>query len=73
MQTYTMKNLYERWQRLRTEIEDAEQQFGREPGSVKLLAVSKTRDAADILALAQLGLRTSARITSRRRRLKSRN
>ena len=50
-----MQNLYERWQRLRTEIEDAEQQFGREPGSVKLLAVSKTRDAADVLALAQLG------------------
>ena len=51
-----MKNLLERLQRLRMEIEQAEQQFGRDPGSVKLLAVSKTRDVADILALAQLGV-----------------
>ncbi len=50
-----MKNLLERLQRLRMEIEQAERQFGREPGSVKLLAVSKTREAADILALAQHG------------------
>ncbi len=34
----------------------AERQFGREPGSVKLLAVSKTRAADDVLALAQLGV-----------------
>ncbi len=51
-----MKNLLERLQRLRMEIEQAERQFGRDPGSVKLLAVSKTRDVADILALAQLGV-----------------
>ena len=35
---------------------EAERQFGREPGSVKLLAVSKTRKPADILALAQHGI-----------------
>ena len=51
-----MKNLLERLQRLRMEIEQAERQFGRDPGSVKLLAVSKTRDVADILALVQLGV-----------------
>ena len=51
-----MKNLLERLQRLRMEIKQAERQFGRDPGSVKLLAVSKTRDVADILALAQLGV-----------------
>ena len=50
-----MKNLLERLQRLRMEIEQAERQFGRDPGSVKLLAVSKTRESADILALAQHG------------------
>ena len=55
MNTVMMKNLLERWHLLRTEIEEAERQFGRIPGSVKLLAVSKTRDVADILALAQLG------------------
>ena len=41
---------------MRREIAEAERQFGREPGSVKLLAVSKTRNADDILALAQLGV-----------------
>ena len=51
-----MKNLLERLQRLRMEIEQAERQFGRQPGSVKLLAVSKSREIADILALAQLGV-----------------
>ena len=55
MQTDAMKNLHEQWWQLRTEIEEAERQFGRKPGSVKLLAVSKTRDVADILVLAQLG------------------
>lgn len=49
-------NLHERLQRVHKEIKAAEQQFGRRPGSVRLLAVSKTRDAADILALAQLGV-----------------
>ena len=51
-----MNNLHERLQQVRLEIAEAEQQFGREPGSVKLLAVSKTRAAGDVLALAQLGV-----------------
>ncbi len=51
-----MNGLRERLQRVRLQIEEAERRFGREPGSVKLLAVSKTRDAADVLALAQLGV-----------------
>ncbi len=49
-------NLYERLLQVRAEIKEAEQRFGRPPGSVRLLAVSKTRTAADILALAQLGV-----------------
>ena len=49
-------NLHERLQRVQEEIKEAEQRFGRQPGSVRLLAVSKTRTAADILALAQLGV-----------------
>lgn len=51
-----MNNLYERLQQVRLEIAEAERQFGRDPGTVKLLAVSKTRAVDDILALAQLGL-----------------
>ena len=49
-------NLHERLQCVQKEIKEAEQRFGRQPGSVRLLAVSKTRTAADILALAQLGV-----------------
>ena len=51
-----MSTLQQRLQRVRLEITEAEQRFGRQPGSVRLLAVSKTRVAADILALAQLGV-----------------
>lgn len=51
-----MNNLNERLQQVRREVAAAERQFGREPGSVKLLAVSKTRNAGDVLALAQLGV-----------------
>ena len=51
-----MKNLHERLQQVRREVAEAERQFGREPGSIKLLAVSKTRNAGDVLALAQLGV-----------------
>ena len=51
-----MNSLQERLQLVRQEIAEAERQFGREPGSVKLLAVSKTRAAGDVLALAQLGV-----------------
>ena len=43
-------------QQVRREVAEAERQFGREPGSIKLLAVSKTRNAGDVLALAQLGV-----------------
>ena len=49
-------NLHERLQCVQKEIKETEQRFGRQPGSVRLLAVSKTRTAADILALAQLGV-----------------
>ena len=51
-----MSNLNERLQQVRLEIAAAERRFGREPGSVKLLAVSKTRAAGGVLALAQLGV-----------------
>ena len=43
-------------QQVRREVAEAERQFGREPGRIKLLAVSKTRNAGDVLALAQLGV-----------------
>jgi len=51
-----MSELHDRLQQVRREVAEAERQFGREPGSIKLLAVSKTRNAGDILALAQLGV-----------------
>ena len=51
-----MNSLHERLQQVRKEIEETERRFGRVPGSVKLVAVSKTRAAADIAALAQLGV-----------------
>ena len=51
-----MSELHDRLQQVRREVAEAERQFGREPGSVKLLAVSKTRNAGDVLALAQLGI-----------------
>ena len=51
-----MKNLPGCLRQVRLEIAEAERQFGREPGSVKLLAVSKTQAAGDVLSLAQLGV-----------------
>ena len=51
-----MSELHERLQQLRREIGRAERDFGREVGSVKLLAVSKTRVVAEVLALARLGV-----------------
>ncbi len=51
-----MNDLPERLQRVRREIAKAEREFGREAGSVKLLAVSKTRGADAVRALAQLGV-----------------
>ena len=50
-----MNSLHKRLQQVRLEIAEVQRQFGREPGSVKLLAVSKARSVDDILALAQLG------------------
>ena len=52
-----MNELSKRLQQLRVEIAAAERQFGRPSGSVKLLAVSKTRNAAEVIALAQAGIR----------------
>jgi len=43
---------------VRQRISAAEQRFGRAPGSVALLAVSKTRDAGEIRACAALGQRS---------------
>ena len=51
-----MNALHERLHRVRQQIAEAERQFGREPGSVKLLAVSKTRGADEVLTLARLGV-----------------
>jgi pyridoxal phosphate enzyme (YggS family) len=45
-------------------IRAAEQRFQRPPGSVRLLAVSKTQPAAAIAALAAAGQRVSAKTTS---------
>ncbi|MGD8908757.1 MAG: YggS family pyridoxal phosphate-dependent enzyme [Chromatiales bacterium] len=47
--------LKERYEQLASRIRQAESATGRPPGSVRLLAVSKTRDAAEIRALAGLG------------------
>ena len=44
-----MKNIAESLDSLRSRIRRAEQKFGRSPGSVRLIAVSKTRPTADIL------------------------
>jgi len=52
-----MKNIAQALIQLRESIHAAEQRFGRRPGSVSLLAVSKTRPAADLLAAAQAGQR----------------
>lgn len=44
-----MKNIAESLDLLRSSIRQAEQKYGRSPGSVRLIAVSKTRPATDIL------------------------
>ena len=44
-----------RLQQVRQRIHDAETKFGRKPGTTRLLAVSKTRSADEIRAVAQLG------------------
>ena len=51
-----MNELSDRLQRVRRGIAEAEREFGRGVGSVKLLAVSKTRGVGEVLALARLGV-----------------
>jgi pyridoxal phosphate enzyme (YggS family) len=46
-----------RFAAVRDRIGSAERQFGRDPGAVSLLAVSKTRSADEVRALAGLGQR----------------
>jgi PLP dependent protein len=50
-------SLKQRYERVLVRIGDAESAAGRTPGSTRLLAVSKTRNADEIRALAQLGQR----------------
>ncbi len=50
-----MKNIAESLESVQTRIRLAEQKYGREPGSVKLLAVSKTRPSDDIRAARNCG------------------
>lgn len=52
-----MKNIEQRLAEIHQNIDDAEQKSGRAPGSVRLLAVSKTRKTEEILAAARLGQR----------------
>ncbi len=52
-----MKNLPAQLQQIREQIAQAERRYGREAGCVKLLAVSKTRDHAEILSLLGQGQR----------------
>ena len=49
--------LKQRYERVLSRIGEAESAAGRPPGSTRLLAVSKTRSADEIRALAQLGQR----------------
>jgi pyridoxal phosphate enzyme (YggS family) len=48
-------SLAARWRAVRARLRAAEQQFGREPGSVKLLAVTKAQPVDRIRQLAALG------------------
>lgn len=50
-----METLIQRLQHVRERIADAEKQFSRTPGSVHLLAVSKTRPADEIRTLVNAG------------------
>ncbi len=50
-----MNSIAKRLAQIRTRITQAEQDYQRPPGSVKLLAVSKTRPLADLQALRALG------------------
>ncbi|HEC11735.1 MAG TPA: YggS family pyridoxal phosphate-dependent enzyme [Acidiferrobacteraceae bacterium] len=53
--SYKPTSLADRLSILNQRIHDAEQRFGRVTGSVRLLAVGKTREAADLRVLASLG------------------
>lgn len=46
-----------RWQRVRAEVARAARRHGRDPASVRVLAVSKRQDAATVRALARAGAR----------------
>ena len=54
---HNLENQRSRYQTVIQRIRDAEQQSGRAPGSVKLLAVSKTRSSDEIRSCASLGQR----------------
>src|SRR5690606_4954644 len=53
----TMDSLEQRYSRVRDAIHQACQDAGRDPKSVRLLAVSKTRSTDEVAALAALGQR----------------
>lgn len=52
-----MTSIAQRLQRIRKDISDAERAGNRQPGSVRLLAVSKTKPSADIAAAYRAGQR----------------
>jgi len=52
-----LDSLEARLSRVEQRVREAEQRFGRAPGSVQLLPVSKTRPAADIARVAAAGYR----------------
>ncbi len=52
-----METLQTKWRRIKARIRQAESDAGRAEGSVELLAVSKTKPAASIATLYQLGQR----------------
>ena len=55
-----MNTIAQRFAQIRARITQAEQRYRREPGSVKLLAVSKTRPLAELQALIEHGQQTFA-------------
>ena len=52
-----MKNIAQRLAAIRESIRAAERRFGRPPGSVTLIAVSKSRSSEEVLAAADAGQR----------------
>ncbi len=53
----SLMSLADRWQTVRERLSAAQQRFGRVPGSVSLLAVTKSQPVASIRELAALGQR----------------